>query len=53
VGNFDELMPYFPLWEAAGSSVAEGILGVIEVEQDHLSREVARIKKGTDGRALR
>jgi hypothetical protein len=50
VGNFEELVPYFPLWRAL--PVATGLLGVIAVEHDAASREVLRIPKMTDGRAL-
>lgn len=50
VGNFQELQPYFPLWRAL--PVSAGLLGVIAVEHDAASRDVPRIPKGTDGRAL-
>lgn len=50
VGNYDELEPYFPLWRAI--QVEEGLLAVIAIEHDALSRNVPRIPKGTDGRAL-
>jgi len=50
VGNFKELEPYFPLWRAL--KVEEGLLAVIAVEHDGVSRDVPRIPKGTDGRAL-
>ena len=50
VGNFRELQPYFPLWRAL--RVEEGLLVVIAIEHDAVSRDVPRIKKGTDGRAL-
>lgn len=50
VGNFKELEPYFPLWRAL--NVKEGLLGIIAVEHDAVSKDVPRIKKGTDGRAL-
>ncbi len=51
IGNYGEIQPYFPIWRAL--NVKEGILAVIEIEHDALSKEVAPIKKGTDGRALR
>lgn len=50
VGNFEELAPYFPLWRAL--PVSAGFLAVIAVEHDAANREVPRIPKMTDGRAL-
>lgn len=50
VGNFPELEPYFPLWRAL--KVDEGLLEVIAIEHDAVSKSVPRIPKGTDGRAL-
>lgn len=50
VGNFLELEPYFPLWKSL--EVDEGLLIVIAIEHDSVSRSVPRIPKGTDGRAL-
>jgi hypothetical protein len=50
VGNFAELEPYFALWRSL--PVTEGLLLVIAVEHDAVSRTVPRIPKGTDGRAL-
>jgi hypothetical protein len=50
VGNLRELQPYFPLWKAF--HVDEGFLVVIAIEHDAVSKDVPRIKKGTDGRAL-
>lgn len=51
VGNLLELEPYFPLWKSL--NVGEGLLAVMAVEHDAVSRNVQRIEKGTDGRALR
>ena len=51
IGNYSELSPYFPVWQAL--EIKEGILAVIEIEHDAISPNVARIKKGTDGRARR
>ena len=51
VGNFPELEPYFPLWRSL--NIAEGLLAVIAIEHDAVSKSVPRIPKGTDGRALR
>ncbi len=50
VGNLRELEPYFPLWRSI--PVQEGILAVIAIEHDAVSKNVPRIEKGTDGRAL-
>lgn len=50
IGNFQELSPYFPLWKSL--PVESGVLEVFEVEHDDTSRNVARIPKSTDGRAL-
>lgn len=50
VGNFPEIEPYFPMWRAL--PVHEGLLVVIAIEHDAVSRKVPRIEKGTDGRAL-
>ncbi len=51
IGNYAEIQPYFPVWQAL--SVKEGVLAVIEIEHDALSVDVPHITKGTDGRALR
>jgi hypothetical protein len=50
VGNFAEIEPYFGLWKAL--QVEAGLLLVIAIEHDAVSRSVPRIPKGTDGRAL-
>ncbi|MEI8241963.1 MAG: hypothetical protein WCI17_01725 [bacterium] len=50
VGNIDEVEPYYPLWSAI--PITKGILAVIVIEHDAASRDVPRIPKGTDGRAL-
>jgi len=49
VGNFAELEPYFPLWRSLKTS--DGLLVVIAIEHDAVSKAVPRIPKGTDGRA--
>jgi hypothetical protein len=51
IGNLRELLPYLRLW--ASIDVADGYLSIIAIEHDAESPEVERIKKGTDGRALR
>ena len=50
IGNYPEIEPYFPLWKAL--QVKEGLLAVIAIEHDGVSKDVPRIPKGTDGRAL-
>jgi hypothetical protein len=50
VGNFAELEPYFSLWGAL--RVQYGLLEVVAIEHDGVSRTVPRIPKGTEGRAL-
>ena len=50
VGNYEELTPYFPFWQAI--QVTEGYLAIMGIEHDALSEKVPRIPKGTDGRAL-
>ena len=50
VGNYQELEPYFPMWKAL--CVEEGFLAIIVIEHDSVSKDVPRITKMTDGRAL-
>lgn len=50
IGNFPELEPYFDLWKSL--KVEEGLLLVIAIEHDAVSKKVPKIPKGTDGRAL-
>ncbi len=50
IGNFPELAPYFPLWQSLECD--EGYLEIISIEHDRLSKDVEKIPKGTDGRAL-
>lgn len=52
IGNYEELVPYFPLWRAVGQVVDEGLLAVIGIEHDALSWDVPKIPKMTAGRAL-
>lgn len=52
VGNYAELQPYFPLWSAFNDVVDEGLLVIVAIEHDAVSKSVPRIAKGTDGRAL-
>src|SRR3972149_7135595 len=46
VGNFAELEPYFSMWGAL--RVQYGLLEVVAIEQDGVSRAVPRIPKGTE-----
>jgi len=50
IGNFEEIAPYFPMWESL--TVNNGVLAVFAIEHDAESSRVSLIKKGTDGRAL-
>jgi len=50
IGNFREIEPYFPLWKSI--DVEEGFLAVMAIEHDGVSKDVPRIRKGTDGRAM-
>lgn len=50
IGNYRELVPYLPLWEKL--PYKEGIISIIVVEQDGFKKNIRRIPKGTDGRAL-
>ena len=50
VGNWTELKPYLDLWKSV--PCANGVLQIIVVEHDAISKDVPRITKGTDGRAL-
>jgi hypothetical protein len=51
VGNYDEIEPYFPFWRSV--PMKQGMLAVIAIEHDGVSLNVPRIRKGTDGRAVR
>ena len=50
VGNYRELVPYFPVWRALKTENA--LLQIIVVEHDSEDTGVPLINKGTDGRAL-
>jgi len=50
VGNFAEIEPYLDLWKSL--NIEEGILAIMKVEHDDVSKNVPRIPKGTNGRAL-
>ncbi len=47
IGNYQEIEPYFPVWQSL--QVDEGLLIVMEIEHDATSASVPRIPKGTDG----
>lgn len=52
VGNYEELEPYFTIWEHVRWTTdyaSEGLLGIIAIEHDHTSELVPTIPKGTNG----
>lgn len=50
IGNFQELEPYFPVWENANYNISKGFLCIYEVEHDELTDDSSyKIEKGTDG----
>ena len=50
IGNMSELEPYLDLWRSIPCK--QGILEIVAIEHDEMSRSVPRIPKGTSGRAL-
>jgi hypothetical protein len=50
VGNYEEIEPYFALWRSLQCD--EGLLAIAVVEHDAARKDVPRIPKGTNGRAL-
>jgi hypothetical protein len=50
IGNIQEIQPYFALWRSV--PIRAGVLEIVVIEQDAISKDVPRIPKGTDGRAL-
>lgn len=50
VGNWDELEPYLDVWRSI--KCKNGVLEVIVVEHDGVSKSVPRIAKSTAGRAI-
>ncbi len=50
IGNIQEIKPYFGLWKSV--PCREGVLEIVVIEHDSVSKNVPRIPKGTDGRAL-
>lgn len=53
IGNFQELEPYFKLWQLLSNEIDNGVLKIIEIEHDAISDSIPPFKKGTDGRALK
>ncbi len=51
IGNYRELEPYLKLWKSVPCT--SGVVEIVVIEQDAESRDVAKIPKGTDGRARR
>lgn len=47
IGNYEELRPYFALYQ--NLNIKKGIIGVISVDYDDISKDVDLIKKGKDG----
>jgi len=47
IGNYQEISPYFPVWE--NMKIDEGYLAVIEIEHDIEDASSPLIPKGTDG----
>lgn len=50
IGNMPELEPYLDLWRSIPCK--QGVLEIVAIEHDAISRKVPRIPKGTAGRAL-
>lgn len=48
IGNFEELAPYFPMYNNLN---LEGVIGVISVSHDELDESSPIIPKGSDGNA--
>ena len=51
VGNYQELVPYFPIWQ--NIEFKQGLLVIFEIEHDEVSAEAPLIPKGKDGNAFR
>lgn len=49
IGNYRELEPYLGLWKSVPCK--SGVLEIVVIEHDAESKDVAKIPKGTDGRA--
>ncbi len=49
IGNYQELEPYLKLWKSVPCK--KGVLEIVVIEQDAVSKDVPRIPKTTGGRA--
>lgn len=49
IGNYEEIEPYFPIYN--NLNILHGLIGVIGVEYDEVSKEAPVIPKGKDGNA--
>jgi hypothetical protein len=49
IGNYEEIEPYFALWQNV--SIKKGVLGIIGVDYDDVSKDIPLIPKGRDGNA--
>ncbi|WP_197484920.1 hypothetical protein [Methylomonas koyamae] len=47
IGNFQEILPYFPTWK--NMEISNGYLAIIEIEHDFKDTNAPLIPKGTDG----
>lgn len=55
IGNYEELEPYFPLWEEFkhNKQMTSGFLCILAIEYDELDNTVPYIIKGQDGRSTK
>lgn len=51
IGNFEELVPYFPLYSHL--EFEEGLIEIFGISYDKVSDKVVRIPKGKDGNAIK
>jgi hypothetical protein len=51
IGNIEEILPYFCLYQ--NLNISSGVLGVISVEHDGISKDAPLIGKGQDGNAIK
>lgn len=49
VGSYQELESFFRVWELLGKEIKDGVLMVIEIEHDAVSKDVLPIKKMNSG----
>lgn len=49
IGNYEELAPYFPMYQ--NLKIQEGFIGIIAIEHDEVSYDADFIPKGKDGNA--